>query len=347
VQKAIIMAMLLAWLAAPALAAPTAAEQMAARIAALKPLLNETQLQALQIPFDDEARIGWSFLPGERRGLKLNDLTQDQHAAVLSVFEAGLSEKGFKKVEAIRSLEYVLRELEPGSDAYRDPGKYALAVFGDPQTAAPWGVRWEGHHLSLNWTVIDNKIISSTPQFLGSNPATVKSGSKKGLRLMAVEEDIARALLKSLDETQRAACILGDTAPADIITRMDREALILEDKGVAYGDLSPEQQGMMQTLIDEYAHVQAPELAEARISRLKEAGLNTVKFAWMGGLESGQGHYYRIQGPTFLIEYDNTQNEANHIHTVWRDFNNDFGRDLLLEHYKSHRKHDHPHKHDH
>ena len=307
---------------------------MVERAKELELSLSDEQKAKLFVPFDDAARIGWSFFPGERKGLTLYDMSLEQRELARHVFAAALSDRGMRKVENIESLEDVLHALSP-NDTSRDREKYTLAIFGTPGTEKPWGLRWEGHHLSLNWTVADGKLIASTPQFLGTNPAEVLEGPRKGLRVLSVEEDLARSLVKSLDEKQRTTGILSDTAPADIITRMEREVSMLEDKGIAYAEMTPAQQGMLNALIDEYASVQAPELARERVERLKAAGMEKIRFAWMGGLEKGEGHYYRVQGPTFIIEYDNTQNNANHVHTVWRDFKNDFGRDLLLEHYKA------------
>lgn len=318
----------------------------AERVQALAATLAPEQRAMLFVPFDDESRVGWSFFPGERKGLKLYDMSDAQRELARDVFATALSASGQRKVEDIESLEDILRAANP-NDASRDRDLYTLAVFGEPGAEKPWGLRWEGHHLSLNWTVVDGKMIASTPQFLGTNPAEVLDGPRKGLRVLAAEEDLARALLNSLDEQQRAACVLGDKAPADIITRMDREAAMQEDKGLAFSAMTPAQQGMLNALIDEYASVQAPALARERVERLKAAGMDNIKFAWMGGAEKGQGHYYRVQGPTFLIEYDNTQNNANHVHTVWRDFKGDFGRDLLLEHYQSAANPAHPGAHAH
>lgn len=327
-------------------AATDHARIMTERTIALEKSLNEEQKAKLFLSFDDEARVGWSFLPGERKGLKLYDMNLEQRALARHIFAAALSDAGMRKVENIESLEDVLRVMENDNKS-RDREKYTLAIFGKPGTGKPWGLRWEGHHVSLNWTIVDGALIASTPQFLGSNPGEVREGPRKGLRVLSVEEDLARSLVKSLDDAQRTACVVNDTAPPDVITRMDREAAMQEDNGVAYAALNTEQQGILNALIDEYANVQAAELAAARIERLKSAGMDKIRFAWMGGLEKGVGHYYRIQGPTFIIEYDNTQNDANHIHTVWRDFEKDFGRDLLLEHYKAAANTAHPDEHIH
>jgi hypothetical protein len=293
-------------------------------------------------PFNSEERLNWHFVPKDRKGIPFKELKPAQREAALTLLRVSLSQQGFEKVETIRSLENILREIEQGRGPVRDPELFYFAVFGKPSTKEAWGWRYEGHHISLNWTFIGGKVIASSPQFLGSNPGEVKEGPMKGTRVLAAEEDLGRALVKSLDEAQRKEAVLKETAPSDILTGNQREAAIQEDRGVAYKALNKEQQGILLTLIQEHANVQKPEMAKQRLDALRKAGMDTIKFAWMGGLERGQGHYYRIQGKTFLVEFDNTQNNANHIHTVWRDFKGDFGRDFLAEHYK---EFPHPHQH--
>ena len=216
----------------------------------------------------------------------------------------------------------------------RDPELYYFTVFGTPSERGSWGWRYEGHHTSLNWTVVEGTVVATTPQFLGANPADVRDGPQKGTRALAAEEDLGRALVKSLSADQGALAVLSKDAPRDILTGASREAAIQDDRGIPYGKLTPEQQGLLLSLVQEYASAQAPAVAQARLGRVK-AELPAIRFAWMGGLDKGQGHYYRIQGSTFLIEYDNTQNNANHIHCVWREFKGDWGRDLLTEHYRT------------
>jgi hypothetical protein len=258
-------------------------------------------------------------------------MSADERRAALALLRSGLSARGFTKVDTILHLEEVLFALE--GSAMRDPGLYYFTVFGRPSDKGAWGWRYEGHHVSLNWTVLDGRVVGSAPQFLGANPADVRDGSQKGTRALAAEEDLGRAFVKSLAAPQRSEAVVSADAPRDILTGASREAAIQEDRGLAYARLSQEQQGLLLSLIQEYASTQPLAVAQARLARVK-ADLPGVKFAWMGGLEKGQGHYYRIQGATFLIEYDNTQNGANHIHSVWRDFKGDWGKDLLAEHYR-------------
>lgn len=290
------------------------------------------------LPLNSEERLNWHFVPRARKGLPLKEMNPQQRKAAADLLRVGLSQKGYNKATTIRELETVLYQIENGNPT-RDPELYYFTVFGTPSETEAWGWRYEGHHCSQNWTVVKGKGVASSPQFLGANPADVHDGPMKGTRVLGTEEDLARTLVKSLNEAQKKEAVLSDKAPRDIITGAQRQAAILENKGIAYQRLNKEQQGMLLTLIQEYADAQPRALAEERLSKIRKAGLDDIKFAWMGGLEKSQGHYYRVQGGTFLIEYDNTQNKANHIHTVWRDFKGDFGMDLLGMHYQ-----DFPHK---
>jgi hypothetical protein len=299
-------------------------------LATLKP----DQAAKASFPFNSDERLNWHYIPRARKGLPFKDLSTDQQQAAANLLHAGLSQKGFHKVATIRSLENVLKVMEQGKGPVRDPEMYFLSVFGEPSDSGTWGWRLEGHHVSLNWTIIKGKAIASTPQFLGSNPAEVREGPMKGTRVLAAEEDLGRALLNSLTADERKEAIISDKAPSDILTNNQRVAAIQEDKGVAFHKLTKDQQGMLIALIREYAGTQPDELAKKRLDAVRKAGLNQLKFAWMGGMNRGEGHYYRVQGPTFVIEYDNTQNDANHIHAVWRDFKGDWGNDLLAQHYR-------------
>jgi hypothetical protein len=303
--------------------------------------LDAEQKQKAQLPFNADERLNWHYIPKERKGLNYKSMSATQQQAAHALLLAGLSKTGYRKIEAIRQLEYVLREMENGNMG-RDPGLYHFTIFGEPTAKGTWGWRYEGHHVSLQWTAIKGKIIASSPQFLGSNPGEVRSGPQTGTRVLAAEEDLARSLVKALNEDQRREAVVSDTAPGDILTAASRKAEMLDDKGIPYSRLTRTQQGLFITLLEEYANVQVQEIARQRLEAIRKSGLDNVKFAWMGGLERGQPHYYRIQGATFLVEYDNTQNNANHIHTVWRDFKGDFGVDLLALHYHT-ADHDHGH----
>ena len=298
--------------------------------------LTEEQRAKVTQPFLSDERFNWHYVPRARAGVSFKELTEPQREAALGLLRTGLSARGFQQAETIRSLEVILRQLEQGRGPVRDTELYHFTIFGTPSDRGLWGWRYEGHHLSFHWTLKDGKAIATTPQFMGSNPAEVRvDGKLKGTRPLGAEEDLGRKLLKSLNDSQRVACLVGRTAPADILTTNERKASILAHQGVAFTELSPDQQQMLMAVISQIAETHVPELAKKRMARVADGGLDTLKFAWMGGTERGQPHYYRIQGKTFLIELDNTQNDANHVHIVWRDFENDFGRDLLEEHYRS------------
>jgi len=312
--------------------APEPAPTMAKAANAFLAALDSAKRAKAGLPFNSEERLNWDFVPRERQGLPIKQMSSEERRAALTLLRSGLSAKGFTKVDRILHLEEVLFAIK--GNPIRDPELYYFTVFGEPSERGAWGLRYEGHHVSLNWTVVDGRLVASTPQFLGANPAEVRDGPRKGTRALAAEEELGRALVKSLSADQRAEAVLSKDAPEDILTGNSREAAIQEDNGTSYGKLTPEQQGLLLSLIQEYASVQPLVVAQARLARVK-VDLPNIKFAWMGGLEKGQGHYYRIQGSNFLIEYDNTQNDANHIHCVWREFKGDWGRDLLAEHYRT------------
>ena len=316
----------------PAEEAPEGASAMARAATSFLATLDPAKRANARLPFNSGERLNWNFVPQERKGVQIKQMSSEERRAALTLLRSGLSARGFTKVDTIVHLEEVLFAIS--GSAVRDPGLYYLTVFGEPSERGAWGWRYEGHHVSLNWTVVDGRLVGSTPQFLGANPAEVRDGPQKGTRALAAEEDLGRALVKSFEAGQGAQAVLSKDAPDEILTGNSRKAAIQEDKGISYSKLSPEQQGLLLSLIQEYAAAQPPAVAQSRLARVK-ADLANIKFAWMGGLEKGQGHYYRIQGSTFLIEYDNTQNHANHIHCVWREFKGDWGEDLLAEHYRT------------
>lgn len=297
--------------------------------------LDDEQRGKARFAFDAEERLNWHFIPRTRQGVPLKELNEGQLSQATALLRTFLSPMGYEKTEQVRSLELVLLELEVNPRFVRDPDLYYLSVFGEPSREGEWALRFEGHHLAFNWTFAGGMGLTSTPQFVGSNPAEVRSGARTGLRVLAAEEDYARELLNSLNAEQSAVAILPGEAPGDIITGSEREVTGLENVGIAYTQLNAEQQAQLLRVIEQIANVQPPEIASARMAKIHEQGVENLKFAWMGGSERGDPHYYRIQGPGFLIEYDNTQNDANHIHLVWRDFEGDFGRDVLRMHYDS------------
>ena len=310
---------------------PPAAAMLASAHAFLRSLTPE-QRQEVMFPFQGDERFDWHYIPRERRGVALKTMTPSQQDSALGLLRSSLSEEGYEKAETIRELEQILFERE--GRAIRDRQLYFFMVFGEPSAAGSWGWRYEGHHISQNWTIVNGRAVASSPQFFGTNPAHITNGRMAGTRVLAQEEDQARELLQSLSPELLTTAIIGDEAPGDILTTSDREAAIQENSGVSYRQLTPQQQEIIWSLIKEYARVQPAAIAKERLDKIQAEGLDEITFAWMGNTTRGEGHYYRIQGKTFLIEYDNVQNNANHAHSVWRDFKGDFGMDLLAAHYE-------------
>jgi hypothetical protein len=317
-----------------------AADEMAAAASKFLAALNDAQrVKAVYSGVKDEARYQWHFIPTEmvtfgRKGVSFETLDDSQRALGLALLRSAMSEAGYGKATKIMSLEAVLKVLESANARVdRNPIKYFISVYGKPDAKGTWGWRFEGHHLSLSFTIVDGKLFSGTPSFMGSNPAEVREGPRKGVRVLGREEDLARQLVKSLNASQQSAAVFDKVAPKDIITAADRTAKALSPEGIAYGKLDAKQQAQLKALVGEYVNRIRPDLAKMDLDKIGKAGWDKVHFAWAGPLEPGEGHYYRVQGPTFLLEYDNTQNGANHVHAVWRDFNGDFGDDLLKKHY--------------
>jgi hypothetical protein len=270
-----------------------------------------------------------------RKGVTFKDMSEPQRALAQDLVKTGLSARGYLTATSIMELEKVLRAIEGGVRFARDHEAYQISIFGTPGDKKAWGWRLEGHHLSVRFDVVGGVATASSPAFFGSNPAEVREGPQKGTRVLGAEEDAARALLDALDETQRTTAIVQGDAPGDIVTMILPKVDPLSPGGIKASALTKAQREKLTQLIDVYAGLMAPDLAADRMERMKKAGLDNIAFAWMGETAKGKKHYYRVQGPTFLVEYDNTQNDGNHIHSVWRDFNGDFGRDLLREHLKS------------
>ena len=309
--------------------------------------LDVEQRQKAVFAFDDEQRFDWHFIPRPRKGIPLKELDSRQRALASAFLRTGLSQMGYQKASTIMEVETILGALEakaraaratPGAGAaiVRDPDLYYFTVFGTPRAKQPWGWRVEGHHISLNFTVVNGEMVATTPSFFGINPAKVPEGSPRaGLRVLEKEEDLARALVLSLDDEQRKLAIFDVQAPRDILTMNNNRIDPLSPAGLAASRMTAGQQAQLRTLLALYADAMPPDLARERIDKIARAVFDKVHFAWAGTSEPGGPHYYRIQGPTFLVEYDDTQNDANHIHSVWRDWSGDFGRDLLREHYQS------------
>ncbi|KAA3614443.1 MAG: DUF3500 domain-containing protein [Planctomycetota bacterium] len=297
--------------------------------------LPESALSEAQVPFDAPRRSQWAFVPGDRKGLRLKDMGKEQRDLAHQLLRSSLSSQGYLKAGAIMSLESTLRQLEERSGRradHRDPELYWWTVFGRPGEG-PWAWKVEGHHLSLNFSFFGNEVVAATPLFLGSNPAIVPDGPQAGWQVLAAEQELGLALFRSLNPNQQAKARIADQAPADIAsgpgTRLPEKTV-----GLAASDLTAGQERKLQELIQTYLDNLQEYRVNAEWRRIKRAGWDKIHFAWAGGDKIGEAHYYRIHGPTFLIEYDNIQNGANHVHTIWHDPKNDFGRDWLRRHYQ-------------
>jgi hypothetical protein len=318
--------------------APEVARHMAEAAATFLESLGSDQRARACFPFGGDERYQWTYTPGPRNGLPLKAMTSAQRSAALRLFEAGLSARGAATAQQIIALESILRETERIEQLHsvedRDPELYYFTMFGTPGGSAPWGWRANGHHLALNFAVVEGDLVVPTPLFFGANPAEVHHGDARGLRLLAAEEDLARVLLGSLEAKQKAVAIVDPVAPDDILTKNYRMAdATAIPHGIAYAALSGEQRGHLAGLVHQYIDRATDTVSAHAWARIERAGLEALTFAWAGPEERGQAHYYAVKGPTFLIEYDNTQNCANHIHSVWREFTHDWGADVLADHY--------------
>ncbi len=288
-------------------------------------------------PLDDAERFNWHFVPRERKGACFRDFNAAQRAAGLSFLRASLGESGYNKTIQIMALENVLREIEgrTANDTHRDPLNYYITFFGEPSKDKPWGWRLEGHHIAFNFAAANNQIVSSTPHFFGSNPGTVPDGAEKGKQVLKLETDGGFALCQSLSAEQKAKAIVSEKAFPDIISFNSRKAALPEAPGISYKDLNPAQQKQLLNLLDVYVKDYQLGFSKTLMEKIRKAGIENLSFAWAGSIVPGTeaGNYYRIQGPMLLIEYDNTQNKGNHVHTTVRDLTNDFAEDILKEHY--------------
>jgi hypothetical protein len=296
--------------------------------------LRADQRKKALFPIDSPERLNWDYRPRPREGLPLLEMDSSQQRLALALLLSGLGRQGQGKALNIMALETILGEMEgTGGRHRRDPDLYFLTVFGEPSDRTVWGWRFEGHHISLNYLVADGKHIGPTPNFFGANPARVPEGRLTGLRVLAHEEDLARTLLKTLDPTQQPRVIMAPEAPPDIITGSEPRVKLNSPSGLPFSELTDVQQGLLTELVFEYVARTPEDVADIRMNRIEKEGKKHIHFAWAGGENPGQPHYYRVHGPSFLLEYDNTQNNANHIHTVWRDLDDEWGLDLLKTHY--------------
>jgi hypothetical protein len=290
--------------------------------------LTDQQKQRATFAYDDEERLNWHFIPRERKGLPLKDLDGEAFQAAHRFIASGLSESGYDQTIQVMSLEEVLFLLEGGDRearrARRDPQNYYISIFGTPTTNGLWGWRLEGHHLSLNFSIENGNVVASTPEFFGANPGSIDAGPGRRIRVLGAEEDLGRQVLKLCSPEQREVVWIDKEAPGDLrgggVTHPEQT----EPVGLPISKMSNDQKQMMSELLSEYLKNMPRDVERDRRQRLNEAGLENIYFAWWGGSELNEPHYYRVQGPTFLIEYNNTQNSANHVHSMWRNMAGDF-----------------------
>jgi len=339
-RLAVAAALLAVFAGSVAIASQKSAAAMANAATTFVDSLSAEQKARGVMPFESDDRLRWHFVPNEmfpRKGLMIKEMNETQRRLAHDLLRSGLSAQGYAKVSGIIELEDILRLLENGGKFPRDKEQYYFTVFGAPGPKGSWGWRVEGHHVSLRVAVVNGAAtgdVSSSPMFLGTNPAEVRDGDKKGWRVLAAEEDAGRALVLALSADLQKQAIANPVAPSDIVTMNKNDITPLPDQGVLYSALPAQQQALLMQLIEVYTGNMEADLAAERLARIKAGGLDKIRFAWLGETEKGKKHYYMVQGPSFLIEYDNTQNNGNHIHSVWRDFNGDFGRDVLRDHLK-------------
>ncbi len=359
--------------------------RMSEAAANLVAVLNPEQSRQALFPMSDETeRRTWYYTPNLRNGLPMTDMEPLQQQVAYRLVASGLSQAGFTTATTIMSLENTL-DLFEGWRAFsdpelgvrgRDPNRYYIALFGEPGGSDPWGWRFDGHHVVVQYTIVDSETLAPTPHFFGANPAESEFVGPGVLRPLAGEEDLARDLLFSFDDEELEQVLISEVPPDDIVhtnkpavldgalpkpgfimmnqpdtpeahaavaTRREKLGLTpermeairystTEPRGVAAAAMTVSQRELLQAVIDQYLDRLPEEIAEAESDRVADV-IDSVHFAWAGGFEHGEPHYYRLQGERLLIEYDNTQNDANHIHSVWRDPEGDFGVDLLAQHY--------------
>lgn len=315
------------------------AQDMAAQATTFIKLLDSSQRNKALYPFDTTERFRFNYVPLEdRKGISFNELNTNARKALMDLLKTGIAAKTVDKITAIMQLDNVLKELEhrKPEDHFRDTGKYFITIFGVPGANNIWGWRFEGHHIAFHFSANKNELVAGTPSFLGSNPGIVLDGPQKNKEVLKEETDRGFAMLHALTAQELKAALIDSVAPNEIISKADRTALIKNPSGVRYSDLTAANKKMLLQLIDLYLHRYTIQFAAIMLKEIQAAGLDKLWFTWAGNTEKlfGKAYYYRIQGPTIIIEYDNSQNNANHVHTVIRDLKNDFGGDVLLEHYK-------------
>jgi hypothetical protein len=313
--------------------------QMAEAANAFLGSLPQAQRTQASFAFDAAERLRFHFIPPEsfeRHGLPIKEMGASQRERAHALLRTGLSQRGYMTATQIMEAEGILQMLEGGRGQFsRDNGLYFVSVFGTPSTTGTWGWRFEGHHLSLQYTIVEGDITVSSPTFLAANPAEVPDGPRRGMRALARQEDAGRALLSSLTPEQREVAVQEDIQVRDVIARIALDIDPFAPVGVAASALDPVQRDLLMEIVHAYTDVMADEIAALRLARVAEAGVENIRFAWAGGTKRGELSYFRVQGPTFLIEFSNTMNDPNHVHSGWREFGAEFGRDILAAHMRN------------
>jgi hypothetical protein len=312
-----------------------AGSRMAGAAQAFLASLNEQQRAAATFPFDDPERENWDFVPlqdkekhSTRKGLPLEKMTAEQRTAALAILRSALSPGGFESASTIMSFENLLNELEAGGAMVRNPGWYFFTVFGEPSQTGKWGFRVEGHHLTVNFTLDSGKIVSTTPTVFGSNPAVVLQGPRKGEKPIYQVDQAARDLIGALDEDQKKVAFQSKQFPE--IKTHTKAPKADKPVGVTLKQMDPKQQELLVKLVRTYADRMPDDVAAKNMAAVTNAAPEDIHFAYAGKFEQGEPHTYRVQGPTFVIEFlnvqaDSAKNPANHIHSGWRTLAGDFG----------------------
>ncbi len=304
--------------------------------------LSEPLKERMLFSLNDEERMNFHFVPRQRKGINLHDLNEKQRDLAFALIRSSLSDEGLRKTTEIMALENVLYKIEnnkfkwPDGSPGRDPLNYYFSIFGTPSDTGFWGWRFEGHHVSLNFMLNDNKIVSSTPSFFGTNPAKVDVEGFDKIEVLKLESDLGFRLLGSMSDEQMKIVRFSEEAPGNIFSGANRTATALEPKGLMYPAMTTDQKAIFMDLLNVYIDNYELGFSKRLRAKIEAAGIENLSFSWAGSLTAGSGHYYRIQGPSLLIEFDNTQNNANHIHSAVRDLTNDFAEDLLKQHYENH-----------
>jgi hypothetical protein len=323
-----VVGMMGALLRAQANKAEPSGAAMAAAAKVFVAALTPAQASQARFNYDDAERLNWHFIPRPRKGLPLKALEGEPLQKAQALIQTGLSKAGYDQALNVMSLEEVLYLLEPGDRQERrerrDPQKYYLSIFGEPTPTGTWGWRLEGHHLSLNYTIVKGEVVASTPEFFGANPGMIDAGPKRMIRVLAPEEDLARQLLKLCSPEQLKAAWIDPTAPGEVRSAGAAQPETTPPVGLKAAQMTGDQKQLLKELLNEYLKNMPADVESARRGELDKAGFDNIYFAWWGKQDRNEPHHYRVQGPTFLIEYNNTQNDANHVHSMWRNLAGDF-----------------------